>query len=295
VHYVNVIAVERSDDPRVAMFRNIKDAASRSAGVFLAESELVISRVFDAGFQVKAILASRSRFDRLAERIDQAQMAQIAKHGASALLLVFVCDQPVLEAIVGFPLHRGCIAICQRSELPSARTLLSEARTVVVVDDVVDPDNIGAVFRHVAGFGGDALLLSAHAGDPLYRKSVRASMGWVLEIPYARLPTRESLLPTLHDSGFVTLALTPRHDAPTLRSVVDTLKPTDRVAVLLGAEAPGLSDQTIANATYQARIPMAAHVDSFNVATVGALALYELTTAHPTRIVQRCAPADFDD
>jgi tRNA G18 (ribose-2'-O)-methylase SpoU len=290
-----VIAVERSDDPLVSAFRNVKDAASRSAGVFLAESELVIARVFDSGCFVKALLVSASRFDRLASRIKSAQAAQHARFGADATFSVFVCEQSTLEAIVGFPLHRGCLAICQRPVLPSIETLLHDAKTVVVLDDVVDPDNIGSVFRHVAGFGADAVVLSSHAGDPLYRKSVRASMGWVLEVPYTRLEGRESLLPALHQLGFATIALTPRRDAPTLRSVVDGLRSSDRVALLLGAEAPGLPDHTIANATYQARIPMTEHVDSLNVATAGALALYELITAHPDRIVARTAPPEFAD
>jgi tRNA G18 (ribose-2'-O)-methylase SpoU len=303
VHYVNVQTIQRFDDPRVAAFRNVKDAASRLAGVFLAESELVIGRVFDSGYSIEAMLVSTGRFERLASRIAQAQEAHRARAAQSARatppgdagFAVFVCEQPILEAIVGFPLHRGCLAICHRPELPSADVLLRQANTVVALDDVVDPDNIGSVFRHVAGFGADAVVLSAHAGDPLYRKSVRASMGWVLEVPHTRLPTRESLLPTLHGLGFVTIALTPRRDAPTLRSVVELLRPTDRVALLLGAEAPGLTDQTIANATYQARIPMTEHVDSLNVATAGALALYELTTAHPNRITFRTAPPELHE
>lgn len=290
-----VIAVERFDDPRIASFRNVKDAASRSSGLFLAESELVIARIFDSGCLIKALLATPNRFDRLAARIDVAQLAQAERHGRNAEFSVFVCEQNTLDTIVGFPLHRGCLAICQRPELPPVELLLRGTKTVMVLDDVVDPDNIGSVFRHVAGFGADAVVLSAHAGDPLYRKSVRASMGWVLEVPYARLATPETLLPSLHDLGFVTIALTPRRDAPTLRSVVDGLGPTHRVALLLGAEAPGLSDSIIANATYQARIPMTEHVDSLNVATAGALALYELTTAHPTRIVARTAPPEFAD
>jgi tRNA G18 (ribose-2'-O)-methylase SpoU len=333
VHYVNVQTIERFDDPRVAAFRNVKDAASRQAGVFLAESELVITRVFDSGYSIKALLVSTSRFERLASRIELAKEAHIARSALSARSAqsaltahlrqaptiqstecthtadtppatqtpdagdagfpVFVCEQPILEAIVGFPLHRGCLAICYRPELPSADVLLRDANTVVVLDDVVDPDNIGSLFRHVAGFGADAVVLSANAGDPLYRKSVRASMGWVLEVPHTRLPTRESLLPTLDSLGFTTIALTPRRDAPTLRSVVELLRPTDRVALLVGAEAPGLTDHTIANATYQARIPMTEHVDSLNVATAGALALYELTTAHPNRITLRTAPPEW--
>ena len=311
MHYVNVLWIEHFDDSRVAMFRNVKDAASRSRGVFLAESELVISRVFDTGFTAQALLVSESRFARMATRIHEAQAAQVSQVSLRSLLPqasqfkptqalgrdpgfeVFVCEQSTLEAIVGFPLHRGCLAICYRQGLPTPQELLARAQTVVVLDDVVDPDNIGSVFRHVAGFGLDGVVLSANAGDPLYRKSIRASMGWVLEVPYARLPNRDSLLPTLHDAGFKTIALTPRRDAPTLRSVVGSLLPTDRVAFLLGAEAPGLPDQTISGATYQARITMTMHVDSFNVATAGALALYELTAAHPNRIVQRNAPPEF--
>ena len=290
-----MIVVDRFDDPRIALFRNPKDAASRTSGDFLAVSDLVIARVFDSGCSIRAILVSPRRYDRLAPRIEVAQVAHKNLYGNHAEFSVFVCEQSILEATVGFPLHRGCLAICHRPDLPSCEALLRDAKTVVVLDDVVDPDNIGSLFRHVAGFGADAVVLSANAGDPLYRKSVRASMGWVLEVPYTRLPTREGLLPSLYSSGFVTIALTPSRDAPTLRSVVDSLQPTDRVALLLGAEAPGLSEYTMANATYQARIPMTEHVDSLNVATAGALALYEFTTAHPSRIVARTAPPEFGE
>jgi tRNA G18 (ribose-2'-O)-methylase SpoU len=293
MHYGNVIAVDRPDDPRVDAFRNVKDAASRSRGLFLAESELVISRMFDSGWFIKALLVSNNRYQRLRIQIEAAQSSQIERHGVDSGFSVFVCEQAIVEAVVGFPLHRGCLAICDRPHLPTIETLLSNRQTIVVLDDVVDPDNIGSVFRHVAGFGADAVVLSAHAGDPLYRKSVRASMGWVLEVPYSRLATREALLPSLHDAGFKTVALTPRRDAPTLRSVIGKLRPVDRVALLLGAEAPGLADHTIANATFQARIPMTEHVDSLNVATAGALALYELATAHPSRVSVRPAPPEL--
>ena len=297
MHHVNVIAIEhieRADDPRVARFRNVKDAASRSAGLFLAESELVVARVFDAGVSVSALLVTPNRLERLTSRIAEAQ--GLGTEGSNRRTFpIFVGEQPLVEAIVGFAMHRGCLAICERAPLPTPKILLADARTIVVLDDVVDPDNVGSVFRHVAGFGADGILLSAHAGDPLYRKSVRSSMSWVLEVNYARLPTRDSLLPTLHDGGFVTIALTPRRNAPSLRSVIQALQPTERVALVLGAEVQGLPDKTIAEATYQARIPMTTHVDSLNVATAGALALYDLTTAHPNRIVERTPLTDWLD
>lgn len=253
------------DDPRIADFVGIKDVARRRAGTFLAESELVIDRLLESPYPIRSVLLAPNRLrrleDRLAARIDSAP--------------VFVAEQEILDEIVGFPLHRGGIAIAERLPLPDPAMLLARARRVVVLEDVVDPDNVGSVFRHAAAFGADCVLLSANAGDPLYRKAVRTSMGWVLTTPYARAATRDDLLPLLHGAGLTTLAMTPAADAEDLRAGAPSLQDT-RIAVLLGAEAPGLSEAALTGAHRRVRIGISERVDSLNVATAAAIAMYEL-------------------
>lgn len=253
------------DDQRIADFVGIKDVARRRAGTFVAESELVIDRLLESPHPIRAVLLAPNRLRRLEDRLE-------ARIGAAP---VFVAEQEILDEIVGFPLHRGGIAIAERLPLPDPVSLLATARRVVVLEDVVDPDNVGSVFRHAAAFGADVVLLSANAGDPLYRKAVRTSMGWVLTTPYTRAGSREELVPLLHDAGLLTLAMTPAHDAVDLREIAPSLAHR-RIAVLLGAEAPGLTDDTLARANHRVRIPIGERVDSLNVATAAAIAMYEL-------------------
>jgi len=184
---------------------------------------------------------------------------------------VFVADRAVMGAVAGFDIHRGAVAIAGRLPLPPLDRLLDGARTIAVLEGINDHENLGALFRNAAGLGVDAVLLGPRCADPLYRRSVRVSMGHVLRVPFARLPSWPELRSAL--AGFTVLALAPHPPSMPL-STVDPSEP--RLALLLGAEGPGLTAEALAAADARVRIPMASGVDSLNVATAAAIALYHL-------------------
>ena len=279
---MNPIPILSADDPRLDAFRRIKGQSVRSDGTFVAESEIVLERLFESSIVVRAVLITPARAERLheffARYLSTEQRAQVS---------VFTAPQPLVDEVVGYPLHRGVIALAERPALPDAATLLAKAKTLVVLEHVMDPENVGTVFRHAAGFGVDAVLLHGTTGDPLYRKTIRTSMGWTLGIPYARTSSDITLSAFLSDAGFTTLALTPVSTSSSLAEVITTLHSDTRVAFLLGAEGPGLQDATMAASTHRVRIPLARGVDSLNVATAAAIALYALVEAQPSRLNNR--------
>ena len=261
---VGPIEIRDPLDPRVDQFRNVKDVARRVDGTFVAESELVIERLLASRFDVRSLLLAPNRLRRLEGRLRETHAD------------VFVANQAIIDTIVGFALHRGGVAIGERAPLPDIDALLVGARLVVALDDVVDPDNVGSIFRHAAAFGVDGVVLSAGAGDPLYRKSVRTSMGHVLAIPYARLEPPDSIIETANRNGFRTLAFTPDRSATDIRRV--DASSFDRLLVLVGSEAAGLSARVLEQADVRVRIPISSNVDSLNVATAVAIALFSLTS-----------------
>ncbi|HYT25574.1 MAG TPA: RNA methyltransferase, partial [Actinomycetota bacterium] len=180
----------------------------------------------------------------------------------------------VLEAVTGFHVHRGALASVARPPLPDAPTLLAGACRLAVLEDVNNPTNLGALFRSAAALGMGGVLLSPGCADPLYRRAVRVSMGEVLAVPYARLAPWPAALAEVRAAGFELLALTPAAGAEPLDRV--EVGPRDRVAVLLGAEGPGLTPAALAAAGRAVRIPMAAGVDSLNVAAAAAVAFWVL-------------------
>ena len=273
--------IDLAEDSRLDAFRNLKGGARRRNDLFVAESELVLDRLFASGAVVRSILVTEARRERVTE-----SYTTHARGSQERPIDVFVATHAVIDSVVGYPLHRGVIAVAERPQIPEAGPVLAAANTVVVMEEVTDPDNVGAVFRHSAGFGVDAVLLCGTTGDPLYRKTLRTSMGWTLEIPYAHIPVTDSydLQQTLHDAGFVTLALTPARDAEVLANVLSDLAPSAKVALLLGAEGPGLRATTMERADHRVRIPLTDGVDSLNVASAAAVALYALTTAQPARL-----------
>ncbi len=263
---MTMIRVSNPHDPQLDDYRELKDATRRRSGTFIAESELVISRLLTSRFAIRSLLLTPTRYARLAPTLPSD-------------LPAFVADEEVLNALVGFPLHRGALALGVRPAVePSLGEVLRAARTIVIVEDVVDPDNMGAVFRHSAAFGVGAVVLSPHAGDPLYRKAIRSAVGWSLHVPWLRLSEEQwpSMLDDLCTDDWHVFALTPNVDAPVMAHALQALPPTARVALLVGTEHVGLTEAAMQRATLRARIPMADGVDSLNVATTVALALYEL-------------------
>jgi tRNA G18 (ribose-2'-O)-methylase SpoU len=276
-----MISISSADDARLDPFRNIKGQSARIDGTFVAESELVLDRLFESAITVRSVLITPAR----AARLDDLLRTYVSKSSmANAATEVFVASQNIIDSVVGYPLHRGVIAVAERPELPPVSSLLERASTLLVLEDVMDPENVGTIFRHAAGFGVHAVLLHGHSGDPLYRKTIRTSMGWTLGIPYARTTTGVPIVALLQAAGFVTLALTPERSAKTLSAVMAQLGPQAKIAFLLGAEGPGLPATTLDAVDHRVRIPLADGVDSLNVATAAAIALYGLTTAQPQRL-----------
>ena len=271
--------VTTPDDLRLSPFRFIKGKSDRGDGMFVAESEIVLDRLLESAYRIRSVLLTPARANRLRDQLSA------AREERAEPFEVLVAPQAVIDAVVGYPLHRGVITLAERSPLPSPTELLARSRTVLVLEDVADPENIGSMFRHAAGFGVDAVILHGHCGDPLYRKTIRTSMGWTLTIPYCQMDNTDGTIgDLLTQAGFVSLALTPSSEALPLLHVVDGLAQDARVAIVLGAEGPGLKDETMAATTFRARIPMSDGVDSLNVSTSAAIALFALTSSQPSRL-----------
>ncbi len=240
--------------------RHSRTRAEPAGGLFIAEGEPVIRRAARAGYRLRSLLLGPWCLDRLADVAGPAP--------------VYVASPAVLEAVTGFHVHRGALASVARPPLPDAPTLLAGACRLAVLEDVNNPTNLGALFRSAAALGMGGVLLSPGCADPLYRRAVRVSMGEVLAVPYARLAPWPAALAEVRAAGFELLALTPAAGAEPLDRV--EVGPRDRVAVLLGAEGPGLTPAALAAAGRAVRIPMAAGVDSLNVAAAAAVAFWVL-------------------
>ena len=258
------------DDPRVADYVGLTDVALRSRvdperGLYLAESEKVIRRALAAGHRPRSMLLAQRWEQPLARLIDEVR-------GLGAPVLVG--EGTLIETITGFNVHRGAIASMHRPALPDPQALLAGCRRVVVLEDVVDHTNVGAVFRSVAGIGADAVLVSPQCADPLYRRAVRVSMGTVFQVPWTRLAPWPDGLHRLRAAGLTVAALTLADAAIDL----DTLAadPPDRLALVLGTEGDGLSAAATSASDLAVRIPMAGGVDSLNVAAAAAVALWAL-------------------
>jgi tRNA G18 (ribose-2'-O)-methylase SpoU len=266
--------IESVDDPRLDGYRNLTDATARRSfeaerGLFVLEGGRVVSTALAAGWELRSLLVLPSALRRMGE-----EARQVESLGG----VVLVADHPVIAAVAGFDVHRGVLALASRPLDVNAEDLLRGSASAVVVEGVNDHENLGSIFRNSAAFGVGAILLDPTSCDPLYRRSIRVSMGHVLRMPFARLTPWPTGLARLADAGFSVVALSPGASA-TLREVAARLSAGAlgrRVAVVVGAEGPGLSEGALASAELQARIPMAAGVDSLNAATALAVALHTL-------------------
>ena len=260
--------IEDPEDPRLGDYTGLTDVALRrrrepAEGLFIAEGEKVIRRALRAGYRMRSMLLSAKWTDAMRDVID----------GEPAP--VYEVSPELAERVTGYHVHRGALASMHREPLPSAGELVEGARRVVVMESVNDHTNIGAVFRSAAALGMDAVLLSPDCADPLYRRSVKVSMGAVFSVPYARLDPWPAGLETVRTAGFTLLALTPDEQATAIDGVVARGLP--RGALLLGAEGAGLSSRALRAADEWVRIPMAHGVDSLNVGAAAAVAFYALT------------------
>lgn len=259
--------VERPEDPRVADYVGLTDGARRmrheaGAGFFIAEGEKVIARTAAAGYPPRSLLVSPQR------------LADLTPAVAALDCPVYVASYDVLQAVTGFHVHRGALASFGRLPLRTAQDVLADATRVVVMEAVTNHTNLGAVFRSAAALGMDAVLLSPNSCDPLYRRTVRVSMGQVFSVPYAFLDRWPEGIDEVRAAGFRVLALTPHPRATDLAHV--TVAPDDKVALVFGAEGPGLTEEVMAASDERVRIPMAAGVDSLNVGAAAAVACWVL-------------------
>ena len=260
------IEITDPDDPRIADYRALTDVELRTRweaphGLFIAEGELVLRRAVRSGYRLRSVLVDAKR---------HGQVADVEVAGAP----VYTATQRVLQAATGFHVHRGVLASVRRRPLPDAAQVLAGARRALILEDVNNHTNLGAIFRGAAALGMDAVLLSPSCADPLYRRSVRVSMGEVFAVPYARLDGWPRGLDEVRDAGFTVLAMTPAADAVPLQDLDFAAR--RRPALLLGAEGAGLTPAALAAADLRVAIPMQRGVDSLNVAAAAAVACWEL-------------------
>lgn len=271
-----VIDLDGADDPRVAEYSRLTDAALRrrtdaAHGIYLAESSAVVRRALAAGHHPRSFFLAHRYLDSMAD--------VFAAHPS---VPVYTGTDEVLEAITGFHLHRGALAAMDRPAPLSPDEVLAGARRVAVLENVSDHTNLGAIFRSAAGLGVDAILVSPEAADPLYRRSIRVSMGTVFSIPWARVGEADgrgraawpAALEQLRAEGFTVAALELSESAVELDD--PALRDHERLALVLGAEGPGVTSAALAACDLHVKIPMAPGVDSLNVAAASAVAFWEL-------------------
>lgn len=261
------IEIADAADPRLDDYVRLRETTLRRSleterGLFIAEGEKVIRRALEAGYRPRSLM--------LAERWLAPLSDVLAAHPEAP---VYVVSEALAEAVTGFHVHRGALASLHREQRHTMADLLS-ARRLVVAEDIVDHANVGALIRNAAGLGWDGVLLAPRAADPLYRRSIKVSMGTVFSLPWARVDSWEGAIPALREAGFTVAALALQEGAVSLDDLAR--RPPERLAILLGTEGAGLSRRWISQADVVVRIPMAVGVDSLNVAAASAVACWAL-------------------
>ncbi|MBB2976740.1 tRNA G18 (ribose-2'-O)-methylase SpoU [Microbacterium endophyticum] len=270
VHHVTDVT-----DPRLADYRDLTDVALRrvlepEGGLYVAESAKVIARALKAGHNPRSVLVQEKWLPDVSALLP-------------AETPVYVVSPGIAEELTGYAIHRGALAAMHRPSLRSVAEVATGARLVVVLDDIVDHTNVGAAFRAAAGLGADAVLISPRCADPLYRRSVRVSMGTVFQVPWTRLPAWPQAAVELHDAGFHIAALALSDNAVRLDDFAAS--PPRAVAMVLGSEGDGLSRHALAAADTIVTIPMFGGVDSLNVAAASAVALWALRPAFQSAVL----------
>jgi tRNA G18 (ribose-2'-O)-methylase SpoU len=266
---VKLVRLESLDSADLRDYRDLTDVVLRrlaepAGGLYIAESTKVIERALRAGHRPRSVLTIEKWLPEIEELLaDQDEDVP-----------VYVGPAELLERLTGFNLHRGALASMHRPDLRSVEDVVAGATRIIVLEDIVDHTNVGAIFRSVAGLGADAVLITPRCADPLYRRSVRVSMGTVLQIPWTRLPEWPEGRTVLTDLGFSLAALALSPDAVTLDEYAANAP--EKIALIVGTEGDGLSNAALAVADTVVTIPMMHGVDSLNVASASAVALYTL-------------------
>ncbi len=265
------ILIESLDREELKLYNSLNEPQLKhyyepAAGIFIAESVLVIERALDAGFEPISVLVEHS------QAVGNAK-ACIERILGIKEVPVYEGSIELLSRITGFKITRGILCAMRRRELPDAVSVCSGAGRIAVMDEVVNPTNVGAIFRSAAALGMDAVLLTPSCADPLYRRSLRVSMGCVVQIPWTYLP-EAGWMKKLKELGFVTAAMALKENSISLAD--RRLKESEKLAVIMGTEGSGLSDAVIAECDHVVMIPMQHGVDSLNVAAASAVAFWEL-------------------
>lgn len=270
----NIITISDFSDPRLDLFARLTEGQLRrrqesEQGIFIAESPKVIERALNGGYTPVALLMEQKH---------------IKGDGAPIIarcpeVPVYTASRQVLEALTGFALTRGVLCAMERRALPTVEELLQNARRVAVLEGIVDPTNVGAIFRSAAALNMDAVLVTPTCCDPLYRRAVRVSMGTVFQVPWTKIGDDHTQWPhpgleRLQALGFKTAAMALRDDSVSIDDA--GLLSEDKLAIVLGTEGDGLANDTIANCDYTVKIPMSHEVDSLNVAAASAVAFWQL-------------------
>ena len=266
----NIIEIHDFSDPALDVYARLTEnqllnRADPDNALFVAESPLVIGRALDAGCEPVSFLMERQHTQGKGREI----LARCCQD-----IPVYTADESVLTQLTGFHLTRGMLCAMRRPKLQSVEDVCRDARRLVVLENVMNPTNIGAIFRSAAALGMDAVLLTTAGSDPLYRRASRVSMGNVFLIPWTYLPESGDWTQLLRDLGFRTVAMALRNDSVRLDD--PRLAAEEKLAIVMGTEGDGLASSTIASCDYTVRIPMYHGVDSLNVAAASAVAFYEL-------------------
>lgn len=261
------IAISDPDDPRIEPYRAVRerDLVGRQHR-FIAEGEVVLRVLLkQRRFRIESLLLAENRLESLGDAVA----------GLPEDVPVYMANRQVMDAIVGFPIHRGILAVARREPLPSVEDFvagLPQDALVVGLVGLANHDNVGGIFRNAAAFGAQGVLLDQDSCDPLYRKAIRVSVGGALVVPFTRAVSADAMVQALHAASFEILAL-----SPSGREILSQVKPSRRTALLLGAEGPGLPPDLLAR-TRTISIPMSGGFDSLNVATTSGIALHHLTS-----------------
>ncbi len=276
------------DDPRLDVYTRLTEVQLRNKlepekGIFIAESDKVINRALDAGYDPLSLLIPEHKLEAMQALVQRVEAQAGNKNkNEGATIPVFVAPAQEIEKLAGYELTRGILCAMRRKPLPSVKRLLEEtnARRIAILEDITNHTNVGAAFRSAAALGVDAVLVTPACCDPLYRRAVRVSMGTVFQVPWTRIGLTEDDkwpnkgLNLLRDLEFSSAALALTDDSVSLDN--PCLKACKKLALVLGTEGDGLSQNTIVNCDYTVKIPMAHGVDSLNVAAASAVAFWEL-------------------
>ena len=265
------IRIESIDDERVDLFTKYNEAQlyhyfEPNGGAFIAETPEVIKRALDRGAEPLAFLVE--------EKAYESEVVQALLNSVAEPVDVFVAPLNVINNITGFNLTRGVLAACKRPALPEPSELLANARRVAILEDVMNPTNVGAIFRSAAALGVDAVFLTHPSADPFYRRAARVSMGTVFQVPWTYFIKDSDYMETLHEAGFSVVSMALKENAIPLSA--PELKEQEKLAVVFGTESTGIKDETIVKSDFVSIIPMHNEVDSLNVAAASAVTFWEL-------------------